>query len=175
MSKKAVSTVKYTGTVSLKIVKNGKVIKSTKVKNEGYNHLFRCLATLIAGQDATPMIPNYIDASDKLPTEPNYESSLYNVVPITSRQTELGSDVCDPSSAILTAAINASNVQAGKSSMIKYLILQYVSSAGVENCASIAVPEDFTNIGQGLTLIIDWKLTFGNGDIITSSSDATGD
>lgn len=175
MSKKAVSTVKYTGTVSLKMVKNGKVIKSTKVKNEGYNHLFRCLATLIAGQDATPMIPNYIDASAMLPTETKYESSLYNVVPITSRQTELGSDVRDSSSAILTAAINASNIQTDKSSTIKYLVLKYVSSAEVANCASIAVPEGFTNIGKGLTLIIDWKLTFGNGDIITSSSNATGD
>lgn len=173
MSKKAVSTVKYTGTVSLKMVKNGKVIKSTKVKNEGYNHLFKCLATLIAGQDAIPMIPNYIDAAAMLPTEANYASSLYNVVPITSRQTELGSDIRDPSSAILTAAINASNIKPEYS--VNYLVLQYVSSAGVSNCASIDVPEGFTNIGQGLTLIIDWKLTFGNGDIITSSSDATGD
>lgn len=173
MSKKPVSTVKYTGTVSLKMVKNGRVIKSTKVKNEGYNHLFKCLATLIAGQDAIPIIPNYIDASAMLPTEDNYESSLYNVVPITSRQTEFGQDATDSASAILTAAINASNIN--PANQIKYLILKYVGSARTAPCASISVPEGFTNIGQGLTLIIDWKLTFGNGDIITSSSNATED
>jgi hypothetical protein len=148
----SVNQINYTGTVTIKVVKNGKIIKKNKGKNAGLSPLFSFLTNCLVGNFVPKLSPKFIqlyNSADELITLAEIPFSEVNVYE--------GSSSEESSIAAFKFLVPYASVTSGET------IYRVNIKNDVEDMAELILPEgDQISLESGENVIVEWEMEISN-------------
>lgn len=159
------SGIPYQGTLTAKIIRNGKIVKKIKKKNTGTLYLFEQLVNCILGEDVHNNMPKYLDAgtiaSELEANVNNFRSSLVLPVDLTGRYKEFVDGTYW--SALFNAFIPFSTIINTEEQVgINAFALKPDINSPINEILALVKLDDHIIINQGESLLIEWRMAFTN-------------
>lgn len=153
--------VKYTGNVTIKVVKDNEVIKVVNGHNSGNTRLFEYIAKCLIGLCESTYAPKYIQCFHSESATPDLSNldSLSGIIPISSTTYDTESTV---STAKLTFVIPG-NFFPEDSSVDFFALYSYKEYENKDKPLATYYSETpLTNIDRNSNVIVVWELQIGN-------------
>lgn len=155
------STIKYNGSVTVQLSKNGKIIKSATAKNAGYDELFRFLTNCIAGDFKVTALPSYIMGYNATGSDPISYTSLFSsaVYKADSQAIYSSGDY----KAVLKFIIPANYLLSGNMNTLMLYNAEKQAQADPDTASAIVTLSDVidtSSISKDTSLILLWNMSF---------------
>ena len=155
------SVVKYTGTVTVQLVKNGRIVKSGKGHNEGKSELFKFLANCIAGNYVYNDCPTYLSCYNKNITNNNYTAQVTSCIPKAAISVEGSVTTIKfivPRSALVSDATTITHLMLFNANKVSSFETNPENNCSAE--IALTVPIVTANLSIDTNIIVLWKMTF---------------
>ncbi len=161
------TSITYQGNVTVKYVKNGKVIKKRKQHNAGTAELFDVILTALSGSLHTNRIPYYLLAFTTEGKSALYKAAAKSSVIKVDNQT----NSITYTFTLPYAMFNLSTLSGGKNiNTLRLYGESHIVHDNLENStnplAAVELVEDeqisYNDLIFGVSVIIEWKMTFSN-------------